>query len=159
MPLNPIDYDADELREMADRGEDRYLSDGFLWPVSEEGDPMDVQAAFEESADDRPVEWGGSLEERQKPYLRTVPETTAADALARQWVERLTETAGFEGAVEALSYYESQGWLTENAEAELQDYLLGAGNGDGPGAAALTRDDHIRSLNVVITLSLLGDDD
>lgn len=152
MSLDPIDYDVVELRELARRRGDRYVEDGFLWPEPSEGfPPIDDLAEF-----DRPESWTGSHEERQKPYLGAVPDSRAAASLVDRWIERLVERAGFDGAVEALSYYRAMGWITEAVEADLQDYLLAAGHHPGGSLADLDRDAHVDSLARIIALAQLA---
>lgn len=152
MSLDPIAYDVVELRELAHRRGDRFLEDGFLWPEPSEGfPPIDELAEV-----DHPSTWTGSLEERQKPYLDTVPDTRAASALVERWIERLVERAGFDGAVEALGYYQSMGWITESVEADLQDFLLAAGNHPGGTLSELERTVHVDSLARVIALAQMS---
>lgn len=155
MSLDPIDYDVVELREIARRRGDRYVEDGFLWPEPSEGFPP-----IDELADvSHETTWTGSFEERQKPYLDSLPETDAADELARAWVGRLVDAAGFEGTVEALAYYEALGWITESVEASLHDYLLAAGNTPGGTIDDLDREAHVDSLaRVVALVQLLATD-
>lgn len=151
--LDPIDYDVVELRELARRRGDRYVEDGFLWPEPSEGFPP-----IDELADvDHEVSWTGSHEERQKPYLSSIPETDPAETLTRRWVVDLVEDAGFDGATEALAYYEALGWITEGVERELQGYMLAAGNHPGGSLGALDRDAHVHSLARIIALTQLGD--
>lgn len=155
MSLDPIEYDVVELRELARRRGDQYLEDGFLWPEPSEGfPPLDDLADVTHE-----VRWTGSYDERQKPYLSELPSTPEAGRLVEQWVTQLVETAGFDGAREALAYYEALGWITEGIEAELQDYMLAAGNHPGGSLDRLDRDDHVDSLARVIALAQLGGDD
>lgn len=149
--IDPIEYDAVELRELARLRGDRYLLDGFLWaelPESFTGGSAEP---------DRPASWTGSLEERQKPYLQRVPETDRGRRVAREWVGRLVERAGSDGAVEALSYYESLGWLTETVRDELEGYLLAVEYRAGGSLEELTRADHVESLARTARLARLAD--
>lgn len=156
MSLDPIDYDVVELREIAHRRGDRYVEDGFLWPEPSEGFPP-----IDELADvTHETTWTGSFEERQKPYLDALPETEDGEELARAWVERLVDVAGFDGTVEALAYYEALGWITESVEAKLHDYLLAAGNARGGSIDDLDREAHVDSLaRVVALVQLLSTED
>ena len=140
--MDPVEYDATELRELARLRGDRYLDEGFLWAELPESFPRT------EGSDgrDRPVSWTGSLEERQKPYLRRLPETDRGRRIAREWIRGLVERAGSEGAFEALDYYESLGWLTEAARDELEGYLLAVEYRAGGSLDDLSRADHIESL-------------
>lgn len=154
-PIDPIEYDTVELRELARRRGDRYLDDGFLW-----AEPPESLPSLDEVAEhDRPVAWTGSLEERQKPYLHGVPGTEEGRRIAREWVRGLVERAGSGGAVEALAYYESLGWLTETAREEVEDYLLAVDYRPGGSLADLSRADHVESLARTARLARLADAD
>lgn len=153
--IDPIGYDVAELRELARVRGDRYVADGFLWTELPESRPTaDGTAEY-----DRPVAWTGSLEERQKPYLRRLPEGEEADRTVRQWIRELVERAGAEGTVEALTYYESIGWITEAVRYELEGYLLAVGYRAGGSIEDLDRADHVTSLARTARLArLVGPD-
>jgi flagellar protein FlaE len=151
--IDPIEYDVTELRELARVRGDRYVADGFLWTeLPESLPPTDGTAEY-----DRPAMWTGSLEERQKPYLRELPRDEDGRRVARELVDGLVERAGSGAAVEALSYYESLGWLTEAVRDELEDYLLAVGYRSGGSIEDLTRADHIESLARTARLAQLAD--
>jgi flagellar protein FlaE len=156
MGINPRDYDLNELREMArERGESPENLGSSAAP-----DPEEMETPSEASPDDSfrsamyrellPLEAGaGDLE---KPYLRDVPDNYASEFLVFEWLEFLLMHAGYRGAQDALDYYESIGWITEDVESELSDYLLGiddvAGDDD-----ALTMNDHLVALTYVAKLA------
>jgi flagellar protein FlaE len=149
MALDPIDYDVVALRELAQRKGDHYIEDGFLWlKPSEGGPPIDEFAEF-----DREAIWTGSLDERQKPYLKTISEESEAREHILEWLGGLIEAVGFEETVNVLAYYESLGWITETVEEELHGYLLGAGNASGGRTDGLEQQDHIESLSRIVTLA------
>jgi flagellar protein FlaE len=162
--IDPIEYDPAELRELARVRGDRYIADEFLW--AELPDSFRSARATDGSTDrsaDRSVErdgsaaWTGSLEERQKPYLRRLPDGERARATAREWIEGLVERGGSGGAAEALAYYESIGWLTEAAREELDGYLLAVRYREGGSIDDLTRTDHVESLARTARLAGLAD--
>jgi len=161
MTINPRDYDLNELREMArKRGDD----DGDVGDLPPE-DPAEMDWGPLEgdagpSADDTlraglyrellPLVGGQDVE---KPYLRGVPDTYAAEFVVFEWLEFLLLHSGYQGATEALHYYESIDWITEDVASQLDDYLLGideqtAGDGD-----ELDVDDHMLSLVYVAKLA------
>jgi len=162
MTINPRDYDLDELREMArKRGESANgLGDGEEVP-----DPSNLDIGLEEADDDVPA--GNSFraglyrellpflggEAAEKPYLATLPENYAAEFVIFEWLEFLLMHSGYQGADEALEYYESIDWITEDVRAALSDYLLGidepATNDDND----LSVDDHMLSLVYVAKLT------
>ena len=151
--IDPIDYDVVELRELARVRGDRYVADGFLWSELPDSFPSTEGTAEY----DRPSTWTGSLEERQKPYLRRLPEDGAGDRIAREWVQGLVECSGSDAAIEALAYYESLGWLTEAVREELEGYLLAVGYRPGGSLDDLTRADHVESLASTARLARLVD--
>lgn len=153
--IDPIEYDVSELRELARVRGDRYVADGFLWTELPESFPPTEGTAEH----DRPVTWTGSLEERQKPYLREIPGTERGQRVAREWIRGLVERAGSGAAVEALAYYESLGWLTEAVREELEGYLLAVGYRPGGSLGDLTRADHVESLARTARLAQLADPD
>lgn len=153
--IDPIAYDVAELRQLARVRGDRYVDDGFLWLERPESYP----AAGETVDYDRPVTWSGSLEERQKPYLRRLPEGDRGRRVVREWVQMLVDRAGADAAVEAFAYYESLGWVTEAVRAELEGYLLAVGYRSGGSLGDLTRADHVESLARTVRLAQLVDPD
>lgn len=148
MTINPRDYDLDELRKMArERGDTpsgQSTSDdteSTRSEMSEVGESSEMGGGFEplDSTRDRdrdrerfesglyrelmPLEAGA--DGLEKPYLTGLPETYAAEFLVFEWLEFLLENFGYQGTTEALSYYESVGWITEDVKNTLADYLLG----------------------------------
>lgn len=151
--IDPIEYDVTELRELARVRGDRYVVDGFLWSEL----PDSFPPVEWHSGPERSVAWSGSLEERQKPYLRRVPDGPAGRRVAREWIRGLVERAGSDAAVEALSYYESLGWLTEAVREELEGFLLAVGYRAGGSIDDLARADHVESLARTARLAQLAD--
>lgn len=160
MTINPRDYDLDELRKMArERDGPTDMSDGDDGSPEVDWDPMEAEDEVL-SADSfqsglyrelLPLE-AGAPDDLEKPYLDALPETYAAEFLLFEWLEFLLLHAGFQGATEALQYYESVGWITDDVESTLGDYMLGI---EGPPAGEendLSMDDHKISLVYVAKL-------
>ena len=158
MSLNPRDYDLDELRKMARERGGQPNGAG-------EADPdigLSAVSAEEEMAAGNsfraglyrellPLEAGSG--ETTKPYLRTLPNHYVGEHLVFEWLEFLLLHAGYQGATEALSYYESVDWITEDVEATLNDYLLGIDDAAANDDNDLDVDDHMLSLVYVAKLS------
>jgi len=89
---------------------------------------------------------------QERPYLRSLPGGAATELLIFRWLEGLVERAGSQGAHDALEYYRAIDWLTEDAAANLQDYLGGLPDpaGDPPG---LTTEDHRTSLEFLVHIA------
>jgi len=90
-----------------DRFDRTYGEGGFLWPVT----PDDLEAPDADSVRGWEQVVSGST---TKPFLSTVPRTDEAEAVIFEWLEWLQSRAGFEGCLDALRYYRSIEWLTED---------------------------------------------
>jgi flagellar protein FlaE len=164
MSINPRDYDLDELRKMARKRGGQTNGGGGAeadepdiglrsMGASDEGTDVSPGGSFREGLyrELLPLEAGSG--DTTKPYLTALPENYAGENLIFEWLEFLLLHAGYQGATEALDYYESIGWITDDAEATLNDYLLGI---DGQGANdgnSLDVDDHMLSLVYIAKLS------
>jgi len=164
MSINPRDYDLDELRKMArQRGErSSELSDDGELP-----DPANLDVGLDDGDDD--VLAGSSFrsglyrellpflrgDDHEKPYLSALPETYAAEFVVFEWLEFLLMHSGYQGADEALAYYESIDWITETARSDLSDYLLGIDESATNDGNDLSVDDHMLSLVYVAKLTAM----
>jgi len=162
MTINPRDYDLDELRKMArERGES---GNGMGEDVP---DPTDLDVGLEDA--DEEVLAGSSFrsglyrellpflggESQEKPYLESLPETYAAEFVVFEWLEFLLMHSGYQGADEALDYYESIDWITSEVQADLSDYLLGIDESATNDDNDLSVDDHMLSLVYVAKLTAM----
>jgi archaellum component FlaD/FlaE len=90
-----------------------------------------------------------------KPYLGTIPQKYAAERVIFDWLEFLVLKGGFKRTMDALRYYRTIDWITEDVEASLQDYLVGFSD-EGTGAHHLDVDDHQLSLLYVARLASMS---
>jgi len=165
MTINPRDYDLDELRKMARQRGDH---NGALGEDEAVPDPTDLGMGLDEA--DEEVLAGSSFrsglyrellpfiagESQEKPYLAALPENYAAEFVVFEWLEFLLMHAGYQGADEALAYYESIDWITESVRSELSDYLLGIDESATNDDNDLSVDDHMLSLVYVAKLTSMG---
>lgn len=157
MTINPRDYDLDELRKMArqQRPDDGVSAD-------DDADPTELDLDFDEAGN---AAAGSSFraglyrellpflgDGAEKPYLRSLPDTYAAEFVVFEWLEFLLMHSGYHGAEDALEYYESVEWITESVRADLADYLLGIDESATNDGNELTVDDHMLSLVYVAKL-------
>jgi len=167
MTINPRDYDLNELREMARKRDDVDRDD----PRSENGhpgDPAEMEWGPLGDGDEMNMSAGDSFraglyrellpliggdDSLEKPYLRGVPDTYAAEFVVFEWLEFLLMHAGYQGAAEALQYYESIDWITEDVAGQLNDYLLGIDENGSSEESDLDVDDHMLSLVYVAKLT------
>ncbi|CCQ36944.1 fla cluster protein FlaD [Natronomonas moolapensis 8.8.11] len=89
-----------------------------------------------------------------KPYLDRLPDAYTAQLEVFEWLEELLTAAGRDGALSALEYYESIGWLSERSREELEDVASGLSD-PAPEAAApsLGIEDHRGSLVYIARLA------
>ncbi|MBX0324493.1 flagella E [Halomicroarcula sp. F13] len=164
MTINPRDYDLDELRKMARKRGDR---SGGVGDDEEMPDPSNLGVGLEDA--DEEVLAGSSFRSglyrellpflagdgQEKPYLTSLPETYAAEFVVFEWLEFLLMHSGYQGADEALDYYESIDWITEAVQSDLSDYLLGIDESSTNDGNDLSVDDHMLSLVYIAKLTAM----
>jgi archaellum component FlaD/FlaE len=94
-------------------------------------------------------------EEMTKPYLDSLPQKYAAERVIFDWLEFLVLKGGFKRTMDALRYYRTIDWITDDVEAALQDYLVGFTD-DGSGGQYMDVDDHQLSLLYVARLASMN---
>jgi archaellum component FlaD/FlaE len=85
-----------------------------------------------------------------KPYLETLPSGLAGDLIVVEWLEYLVDELGVRGASEAIGYYETIDWITEDVAAGLDAHL---GEFDPGGRESLAVEHHKRSLEYIDQLN------
>jgi flagellar protein FlaE len=158
MSINPRDYDLNELRKLARQRGDATNGDedadiGLSAAPREESIAAGTSFRSGLYRELLPLEAGA--DDLSKPYLATLPEHYAGEHLIFEWLEFLLLNAGYQGATEALTYYESVGWLTEDATKDLEDYLLGIDDHGATEDNDLDIDDHMLSLVYVAKLAAM----
>jgi flagellar protein FlaE len=159
MSINPRDYDLDELRKMArergggPNGADADGDEPEWNPLEQDAEEMVGSSSFRAGLYRELLPLQAGADGLTKPYLRVLPQNYAGEYLVFEWLEFLLLHAGFQGATDALEYYESVEWLTEDVKSSLRDYLMGI---DEEAAAAeandLDVDDHMLSLVYIAKL-------
>jgi archaellum component FlaD/FlaE len=91
----------------------------------------------------------------RKPYLGAVPKEYAAERVVFDWLEFLVLKGGFKRTMDALRYYLTVDWITEDVEAELHDYLIGF-SGNVADTEEFDVDDHHLSLLYVAQLNAMS---
>ncbi|WP_336326938.1 FlaD/FlaE family flagellar protein [Halovenus sp. HT40] len=90
-----------------------------------------------------------------KPYVDSLPDGFSSEVMTVEWLEYLVDEVGIRGTIRALEYYETIGWLTEDAVAELDGYLDAF---EEPSKADLSIEHHLRSLDYVEELKHASED-
>lgn len=146
MTINPRDYDLGELeggetvgRETAAERESNVAPDDIVGS-NQYRELMQLEAMTD------------SLE---KPYLDALPDAYAAEVVIFDWLEYLVGIGGFKGALEALRYYRTIGWLTNDIEDILGDYLRSFDDPKRNDPSGLGRADHQLSLVYVAKLAAI----
>lgn len=149
MAIDPRDYDLDELRGSAPGAVEEPPA-----PDAETSMPPAARA-FERSVARQLVTLDAEADDLERPYLDSLPASLVAEALVLEWLEFLVLRTGRESVPDALSFYASVGWLSEDAAVALEPYLAGIEDReDGPGDD-LGPDDHRVSLAYVARLASL----
>ena len=82
-----------------------------------------------------------------------MPDSYGAQAEIFEWLEGLIATCGRESTLEALDYYESVGWLSEDSRESLEEFVEGLTSAEPPEPRSLDVDDHRDSLRYVARLA------
>jgi archaellum component FlaD/FlaE len=90
--------------------------------------------------------------EVSRPYLDRLPDAYSAQLEVFEWLDGLLSTAGHDGTISALEYYESIGWLSEESREELEEVAAGLSVPDAAGRS-LGIEDHRESLLYVARLA------
>lgn len=163
MTINPRDYDLEELRKMAHGRERGSVPDEENVPDSEpnlewgeiDGERTVTDDGFRARLYRELMPLMAGSGDTTKPYLATLPETQAAEFLIFEWLEFLLLHGEFRGAQEALDYYESIGWITDDVESDLDDYLMGIEEVGASDGSQLDVDDHLLSLVYIAKLAAM----
>jgi len=147
MTVNPREYDADELRELAG-----------VEPVDESSGSTTQPRKPEESVRDEQFRQLLALQsERQqldqltRPFLTTLPESDLGTGLAEEWLDFLVTVSGQDRTEGALHYYRQLRWITPSVEAELHTSVHRFP--EPPHDRSLTAGDHRLSLLYIATLA------
>lgn len=147
MTIDPSDYDIADLREAT-------------IAFGDAADPESVQPddglRREYSRELMRLQTAASTEKLDKPYLETLPDAYAAEATVFEWLDFLVGKTGFKRSLDAFRFYRSLGWITEDVEADLREYVTGFTTDDGNPSAELDRSDHMISLLYVARLSSMA---
>ena len=97
-----------------------------------------------------------AADEVTRPYLRSLPDSYASERVVFDWLEFLVLKSGFKRTFEALRYYRSIDWITDDVSSALEDYLIGFSD-DVDGGVDLSIEDHQLSLVYVARLASMGE--
>jgi flagellar protein FlaE len=153
MTLNPSEYDAEELRSAARKGDGENIRE------------LKKRLAEHEQSAEEAVRSGqlkqllfmhssASEEDLQRPYLAQMPGKYAAEITLFEWLDFLLERGGVKRSLEAIDYYETIGWVGSDAAEELRNHVRGfAGPADEDEHTDLEMTDHVLSLVFIARLA------
>lgn len=99
----------------------------------------------------------GAGDSTEKPYLSELPKQYESEVTVFEWLDFLINKAGFRATGDALSYYVTIDWITQDVKEELRTYMRGFSevesfDPDKPGPHELEKDDHTLSLVYIARL-------
>lgn len=154
MTIDPREYDPNELRRAID-GDDKNLRA-----------IKDRMAEHEHSAEDALrsaqlkqlllMESSSPEGALERPYLETIPGKYAAEITLFEWLDFLLGRVGVKETLSVVNYYESIGWLGENAAQELRDHARAFEDPGVNDPRELDMADHVLSLVYIARLSSMG---
>lgn len=144
--MNPRDYDLNEL----EGGESLEPGNGSGRSETSPADDVVRSNQYREL-----MQLEAMTDGLEKPYLRSLPDAYSAEVVIFEWLEYLVGMAGFKGALEALRYYRTIGWVTDDIEDTLADYLRSFDDPNLSDPSGLRRSDHQLSLVYVAKLAAM----
>ncbi|MCU4924848.1 flagella protein [Halobacteria archaeon AArc-dxtr1] len=134
--------------------------DGFELAFDESAASEDDEPEHDPGVDshERPSESDGPLngEFGEPPYLVTHRARDDVELVTLEWLQFLVEKSGVQGAARTIAYYESVGWISEEASEYLHSMLDGFGTAQqrvgkvsGDGRSPLTVAEHKQSLQYI----------
>jgi archaellum component FlaD/FlaE len=129
----------DEYESGADWGEEDPTDDDPDGGPPSDDDPVVTEDDAGGASDGTGESSAADEDDGRGPHLTALPAGYAADVLVMEWLEFLVDRAGVDGAARSIAYYESVGWLSRDAAADLGAFLQGFGESVDPPAAVEPR--------------------
>ena len=153
MTLNPREYDPEELRSAARKGDGENIRE-LKKRLSEHEHGAEEAVRSAQLKQLLFMHSSASEERLERPYLKTMPGKYAAEITLFEWLEFLLERGGVKRSLQALDYYENVGWIGEEASEQLRDHVRGfAGPADEEEHTDLEMADHVLSLVFIARLA------
>lgn len=163
MPVDPRDYDLDELRDTEGT---RSLEDvaAGTGPTSRRIELHDESTSGRRAAGgvggDESVRRELRLLEQvhdgplERPYLETMPASYDAETTVLEWVRTMLYRGGRDGTRSALAFYRSVGWISARVEDTLRDHVAAVADEHDRGTGELGWNDHRVALRYVAQLAV-----
>ena len=153
MTLNPREYDPEELRSAARAGGDENIRE-LKERLKEHEQTTEGSVRSDQLKQLLFMHSSASAEGLERPYLESMPGKYAAEITLFEWLDFLLERGGVKRALKAIEYYETVGWVSEDAAERLQSHVRGfSGPADDESHTDLEMADHVLSLVYIARLS------
>jgi flagellar protein FlaE len=153
MTLNPRDYDPEELRSAARAGGDENIRE-LKERLKEHEETTEEAVQSDQLKQLLFMHSSASAEGLERPYLQSMPGKYAAEITLFEWLDFLLERGGVKRALKAIEYYETIGWVSEDAAERLQSHVRGfSGPADDDAHSDLGMADHVLSLVYIARLA------
>lgn len=164
MPVDPRDYDLDELRDTEGT---RSLEDvaAGTGPTSRRIELHEEPASSRRSPSTGPSDESVRRELRllervyegplERPYLETLPASYDAETTVLEWVRTMLYRGGRDGTRSALAFYRSVGWISARVEDTLRDHVAAVADEHDRGSGELGWNDHRVALRYVAQLAVV----
>jgi len=149
MTVNPREYDADELRELA--GVESVDDDSQAAAPARKPDESIREEQFRQLLALQSERQ--QLDQLSRPFLTALPESELGTGLTEEWLDFLVHVGGHNRTERAIQYYRRLQWITPAVATELSDSVDAF-----PEPAhdrSFTMGDHRLSLLYVATLASL----
>lgn len=121
-----------------------------------DSDRLEATGSVREVDEDQPQVSAHPLEGSKDASLlplTQLPNTYTAQQEILDWMEGLLSSSGHQGTMEALTYYESIGWLSTECRDQLEEFVEGLRATGSMNPRPLDVDDHRMSLQYIATLA------
>jgi flagellar protein FlaE len=153
MTLNPREYDPEELRSAARAGGDENIRE-LKQRLKEHEQTAEEAVRSGQLKQLLFMHSSASEENLERPFLQSMPGKYAAEITLFEWLDFLLERGGVKRSLEAIDYYETIGWVSEDAAEKLRNHVRGfAGPADEEDHSDLEMADHVLSLVYIARLS------
>lgn len=157
MTPNTRDYDPEELRTAARADADGSDAEDLRETIAQGDVDPDGSIESKQVKELLLLESGIDPADLTRPYLQSLPEDYAARLTVFEWLDFVLGRAGVRRTLEALDYYESIGWISDDVSEDLRDHVRAFQDvASGGESRDLEVEDHVLSLVYVARLTSMN---
>lgn len=116
MTVNPREYDAEELRELAGAEPAADSSSGVTTPATKPDESIRDEQFRQLMALQSERQ---QLDQLSRPFLTTLPESKLGRGVIDEWLDFLVHVGGQSRSQRALEYYQQLQWITPTVKISL----------------------------------------